>query len=109
MVKRVLRTLEGGTMGTAGDWMSAAFWGMLWAGWMMLWEIRRSEKNVRPVLSPADVVSRVFAGLGFGLGTTFRWRVFHWPLVLFIVAAFAGCAVFGRMARRRLVSDPENS
>jgi hypothetical protein len=97
-------------MGTAHDWMSAVFWGMLWAAGMMLWEaLSRSDKNIKPVLSPADVLSGVFAGLGFGLGTTFRWRVFHWPLVLFIVAAFAGCAVFGRLAKRRLVSDPENS
>ena len=97
-------------MGTAGDWMSAAFWGMLWAGGMMLWEaLSRSDKHVKPVLSLADVLSGIFAGLGFGLGTTFRWRAFHWPLVLFIVASFAGCAVFARMARRKLDSDPENS
>ena len=80
-------------MGTAGDWMSAAFWGMFWAGGMM---------------SLADVLSLIFGGLGFGLGTTFRWRAFHWPLVLFMVATFAGCAVFARMSRRKVRSDPEN-
>jgi len=97
-------------MGTAGDWMSAVFWGMLWAAGMMLLEARRrNAENIKPVLSLPEAFGVIFAGLGFGLGTTFRWKVFHWPLILFMVACVAGFWVFGSMAKRRLVSDSENS
>jgi hypothetical protein len=90
--------------------MSAAFWGMFWAGPMMLWEaLSRSDKHGKSVLSLQDVLSWIFAGLGFDFGTTFRWRVFHWPPVSFIVATFAGCTVFATLATRNLRSDPENS
>jgi hypothetical protein len=97
-------------MGTAGDWMSVVFWGMFWAAGMMLWEARRrNAENIKPVLSLPEVLGVIFAGLGVGLGTTFHWRVFHWPLILFMAACFAGLTVFGRIAKRRLVSDPENN
>src|SRR5580704_1826485 len=61
-------------MGTASDWMSAAFWGMFWAGGMLLFEVlSRSDKHIKPVLSFWDVLGWAFTGMGCGLGTTFRW------------------------------------
>jgi hypothetical protein len=79
-------------MGTASDWMSAVFWGMLWAAGMLL--LNRRTRRIKPALSLADVLAAVFFGLGFGLGITFHWRAFHWPLILFIVVTFVVGGVF---------------
>lgn len=93
-------------MGTANEWLWAAFWGMFWAGVMLLWEARsRSDKHIKPVLSLSDVLSCVFAGMGIALGTTFQLKVFHWPLIVFIVLSFVGGGIFARLAKRRLRLD----
>jgi hypothetical protein len=93
-------------MGTANDWMSAAFWGMFSAGGMLLWEVlTRSDKHIKPVLSFWDVLGWAFAGMGFGLGTTFRWKAFHWPLIVFIILSFVSSWIFGRLAKRKLHLD----
>ena len=48
----------GEVMGTARDWMSAAFWGMLWAAVPLLWEIlSRSDNHIKPILLLEDVLS----------------------------------------------------
>jgi len=93
-------------MGTANDWMSAAFWGMFWACGMLLLEVlSRSDKHIKPVLSLLDVLSLALLGMGVGLGTTFRWKAFHWPIIVFIGFSFAGGWIFGRLAKRKLHLD----
>jgi hypothetical protein len=93
-------------MGTENDWMWVAFLGMFWAGGMLLWEVlSRSDKHIKPVLSFLDVLSWAFAGMGFGLGITFRWKAFHWPLILFIILSFVGGGIFARLAKRKLHLD----
>ena len=93
-------------MGTASDWMSAVFWGMFWAAGMLLWEtLSRSDNHIKPILSLEDVLGWVLFGLFFGLGTTFPWKAFHWPLILFIVAALVGGMIFARLAHRKLSRD----
>jgi hypothetical protein len=69
-------------------------------GWRMLvWEaLSRSDKHIKPVLCFLDVLSWAFAGMGFGLGTTFRWKAFHWPLIVFIILSFVGGGIFARLA-----------
>jgi peptidoglycan/LPS O-acetylase OafA/YrhL len=85
-------------MGTASDWMSAVFWGIFWAGGMLLFEVQsRRTRHIKPLLSLVDVLAGVFLGLCFGLGITFRWKAFHWPLILFIVVTFVVGAVFARL------------
>lgn len=89
------------TSGDANDWMSVVFWGLFWGGGMLVWEtLSRSDKNIRPALSLADVLSWTLLGLGFGIGTTF-----HWPLIIFIAVAFVGGGVFARLAHRKLSHD----
>jgi|HubBroStandDraft_1064217.scaffolds.fasta_scaffold374933_2 hypothetical protein len=94
-------------MGTASDWISAAFWGVvLWGGWMLFWEAHsRRERNIKPLLSIMDVLGWTLAGLGFGIVTVFHWKAFHWPLILFLVATEAGAGIALRLARRKLRSD----
>jgi hypothetical protein len=98
-----------GTMGTASDWMSAVFWGMLWAGGMLLIDVlSRRTRHIKPALSLMDILAGAFFGLGFGLGTTFRWKALHWPLILFIVVTFVSGTVFARLATRKLRSEDES-
>jgi hypothetical protein len=93
-------------MGTASDWMWVAFYDLFWGGGMLVWEtLRKSDENIRPALSLADVLSWALLGLGFGIGTTFHWKAFHWPLVLFLVVAFVVGGVFARLGRRKLSHD----
>lgn len=93
-------------MGSANDWMSAVFWGLLEGGGLLVWEtLRRSEKNITPALSLADVLSWTLLGMAFGIGTTFHWKAFQWPLLPFIVLAFVGGAAFARLAHRKLNHD----
>lgn len=93
-------------MATASDWVSVAFWGLFWGGGMLVWEtLRRNDENIKPTLTLADVLSWTLLGLGFGIGTTFHWKAFHWPLILFIVIAFVGGGIFARLAHRKLSHD----
>jgi hypothetical protein len=86
--------------------MSAVFWGMFWAVGMLLWEtLSRSDKRIKPILSLENVLAWAFFGLFFGLGTTFRWKAFHWPLILFIIATFVGGGFFASLAKRKLSSE----
>ena len=88
-------------MGTAHDWSSAVFWGMFWAGGMLLWEtLSSSDRHIKPVLSAANIISLSFAGIAVGVGTTFRSEAFRWPIVLVIVGALLSCVFFGRLANR---------
>lgn len=88
-------------MGTPHDWSSAVFWGMFWAGGMLLWEtLSNSDRHIKPMLSVANIISLSFGGIAVGVGTTFRWEAFHWPVVLVIVGALLSCVFFARLANR---------
>jgi hypothetical protein len=88
-------------MGTASDWIWVAFGTVFYGGGMLLWEtIGRADSNVKPALSPRDVLSWTLGGLAFGLVTTFHWEAFHWPLVLLTVISFAVGVLAARWAKR---------
>lgn len=89
-------------MGTAQDWMSAIHWGMFFAAVMLLWGVlSRSDDHIKPILSLEDFVSIVCGGLGFGLCTMFKSKLFHWPLMPVIAVLAVVTFVFGRLARRK--------
>jgi hypothetical protein len=93
-------------MGTASDWTSAVFAGMFWAGTMLLWDFwRESDEHLKQVLSLANVLSLALLGLAFGIGTTFRRKAFHWPLILIVVVTFVCGVVFARLAKRKRGSE----
>jgi hypothetical protein len=88
-----------GLMGTAREWMSVAFYGSFWGGWMFLWE---RDTRIKSGLTFLYILGLSLASLGFGLIVTFRWRAFRLPLILVTGAFFVGAAVLGRSARRRV-------
>lgn len=83
---------------------------MFWGGGMLLWEaLSRSHKHIKPLVSLADVLCWAFLGLPFGLGITFGWRAYHWPLILFIAVAFVAGMAFARLAKRKIRSEGQPS
>ena len=91
-------------MGTASEWMSVAFSAIFWGGWMLLWGSPRTRDGIDSDLSLVYVLGLALASLGFGLGVTFHWRAFRWPLVLLTATTFVGATVLARLARRRVPS-----
>jgi hypothetical protein len=94
------------TMGTANDWIVVACAAIFWGGFMLLWEsLNRSDEHIKPAVSLVDVLLWAVAGLGFGIGTTFRWRAFHWPLILPMTATLAAFFILARLVRRKVRSS----
>lgn len=89
-------------MGTASEWMYAAFGGIFWGAGMFA--LREVGERVSSKLSFMYFLRLTLASLCFGLFFAFRWRAFHWPLVLltgvFIMGLVVGKFV-GRRARHR--------
>src|SRR5205809_8036691 len=93
------------SMGTARDWMEVLLSGALW-GMLFLYVSDRKSSNIKPTLSLLSTSFYAFAGLLFGLWSTFRWKAFRWPLILVTVSALVGFAVAGRLYRRASTSRP---
>ncbi len=94
-------------MGTERDWMSVAFFAIFWGGGMLVWEaLRKSDAHIKPALVFMDVLSWTLAGLCYGIGVTFRWQAFHWPLILLTVATFVG-GVFAAISARQKVRSTD--
>jgi hypothetical protein len=93
-------------MGTASDWMSAAFGAILWGAGMFA--LREVGERVSPKLSFMYFLRLTLASLLFGLLSAFHWRAFHWPLVLF-TGVFIMSLVVGKFVGRRPESPSANS
>jgi len=90
-------------MGTSSEWISVLL-RALWFPCLMLLSvfILRAKPLIRPALTPLNVLSSVFAGLFFGISTTFGWNAFRWPLVLLLAGSVIGILIFGKLAQRNL-------
>jgi|HubBroStandDraft_6_1064221.scaffolds.fasta_scaffold304120_2 hypothetical protein len=94
-------------MGSAKEWMSVLFLALLWGVVAPLSKIpKRRKAHITPVLDLADVLGWALMGLLIGLVTTFKWRAFHWPLILATVITFAGSGfVFSAPTNRKIQSS----
>jgi len=78
-------------MGTVSEWANVFVWGGLWAG--LVWWF--SRKKALAIYQPKGRTLKTawwgFAGLLFGILTTFHWeRAVHPPIVFVTVSALAG-------------------
>jgi hypothetical protein len=90
-------------MGTLSDWLKVAIASAAFPCCMLLAVFILSGKpHIKPNLTPLYLLSWVFAGLFFGIWTTFGWNAFRWPLVLSLVGDVVGIVVFGKLAKRSL-------
>jgi hypothetical protein len=90
-------------MGTSSDWISVLLRALWFPGLMLIAVLIFTGKgHVKPALTPLDFLSWVFAGLFFGISTTFGWNAFRWPLILLLVGSVIGIVVFGKLAQRNL-------
>jgi hypothetical protein len=94
-------------MGTSGDWISVLLEALWCPGFMLLgvW-ILKGNPQIRPILTPLYLLSSAFAGLFFGIWSTFGWNAFRWPLVSLLLGSAAGIVAFGKLAQRKLRSGP---
>jgi len=90
-------------VGTSSQWISVAI-AAVWFPALMILGPRffRIKSLIKPALTPLYFVSWVFVGLFFGIGTTFGWNAFRWPLVTLLVGCVIGIVVFGKLAQRNL-------
>src|SRR5271165_7621778 len=89
-------------MGSAQDWIEVASWGLFWGAAMALMSGPRiGPDGSRTGWSWADFVIWPLAGLACGIGTTFRWRALHGPLLFLMLAAFAAGTLTAKLAPLR--------
>ncbi|HZI57057.1 MAG TPA: hypothetical protein VFF39_09795 [Verrucomicrobiae bacterium] len=96
-------------MGTVNEWRDVLISGALWGSLMLLWELfsrRRGKEDPAPYLT---VVSWALAGLFYGLGVTFGFRVFRWPLVTIMAATIVALVFVGLIYRKKLKGSQDNS
>jgi hypothetical protein len=90
-------------MGTSSDWISVAIAAVWFPALMLLAVfILKAKPHIRPPLTPLYFLSWVFAGLFFGISTTFGWNALRWPLVLLLIGTVVGIVVFGKLAQRKV-------
>lgn len=88
-------------MGTVSEWTNVFVWGGIWAG-LTAWLFARNK-----TLAMFQFKGRIlkvalwtFAGLLFGILTTFHWqRAVHPPIVFVTVSALAGILAVRLSAR----------
>lgn len=89
-------------MGTAKEWIWVVCAATFFGGSMLYWEsLSRSDEHIKPAMSFVDVLGCAILGLFFGIGSTFRWRVFHWPLIVPMIATLAATVILGRLVKRK--------
>jgi hypothetical protein len=97
-------------MGTSSQWVSVAIAAVWFPAFMIIGPRFFGIKSLtKPALTPLYFVSWVFAGLFFGIGTTFGWNAFRWPLVTLLVGCVIGIVVFGKLAQRNLRDSAKTS
>ena len=90
-------------MGTMHEWLKVLFMGIFWGGSMALMNVSRN-----PVLNNRKgrilfALEWIFAGLLFGILTTFSFsQVLHPPLVFITVVTVAGMFISAFKSRNRL-------
>lgn len=92
-------------MGTTGDWLSVLLSGGFYGVAMGLWNTPQ-----KPAIGTRKswLVGWMFAGLLFGILSTFGWRrALHPPIVFVTVAACAGIFVLGLIHRSWTRNRPE--
>jgi drug/metabolite transporter (DMT)-like permease len=85
-------------MGTASEWMSAAFGAIL--GGAGMFALREVGERVSTKVSFMYFLRLTLASVCFGLFLGFRWRAFHWPHVLFTGVFIMGLVVSKFVGRR---------
>ncbi|HLK05074.1 MAG TPA: hypothetical protein VKT53_11600 [Candidatus Acidoferrum sp.] len=92
-------------MGTAGEWIEVVFATIFWGGWMLFWMTKKKKAAAETNAWWPNVVLWFFAGLCFGLTTTFHWRALRVPLVFVTVSSFACMLAAGWFAHPKNVDN----
>lgn len=82
-------------LGTVGNWIHAASYGVFWAFCMWIWDMGKAPY---PRLR-RSAAGFVVGGIAFGLFDSFGWRAFRFPLILVSLPALIIGLLLGRSAR----------
>ena len=96
-------------MGTVKEWREVFVSGALWGAFMWLWDLfspRSGSKHPAPYLS---LLTRAIAGFSYGLGVTFWFRAFHWPLVTVMGPTLIAMVLVLIIYRKELKSSQSDS
>jgi hypothetical protein len=86
-------------MGTIHDWIDVVIWGGFFGVAMALsGGLRKAPEGSKTGWSWVDGVSSALLGLFFGVGSTFRWRALHPPLVFILLLAIGGTVAIRMLA-----------
>jgi hypothetical protein len=89
-------------MGTIGNWVHAASYGVFWALCWWVWDMGQKPY---PELR-RSAAGCLLTGFAFGLWETFGWRAFRFPILFVIVPAAILGLLLGWSARSKLSADP---
>lgn len=85
--------------------LSACLWGVYWTVGMIVFDVwQRRAKDIKPIVSLAEIVQLACIGFLVGIGMTFRSHTFHWSLVPLAVFALAGAVISGKIHKRKVRS-----
>jgi hypothetical protein len=96
-------------MGTVKEWREVLVSGALWGGLMMLWQvfIRRSSGKA-PALY-LNLLALALGGFFYGLGVTFGFRAFRWPLVTIMAPTIIAFVLVSIIYAKKLKSSQSDS
>lgn len=96
-------------MGTIKEWREVLLSGALWGLFMMLWGLfnrRSGNKHPAPYL---NLLRWAIGGFAFGLGATFGFRAFYWPIISLMGPAISAMALVSIIYGKKLKSSQSNS
>jgi hypothetical protein len=96
-------------MGTVKEWREVLVSGAFWGSFMMLWDVfscRSSSKHPAPYV---NLLRWAIAGFFFGLGVTFGFRAFQWPLITVMGPTIIAMVLVSIIYRKKLKSSESNS
>lgn len=94
-------------MGTIKEWRDVLVSGALWGSLMMLWNVLSpGSRHPAPYL---NLLRWAIGGFGFGLGATFGFRAFRWPLITVMAPTIIAMVLVLIVYRKKLKSSQSNS
>ena len=96
-------------MGTVHEWREVLVSGASWGSLMMLWDVFGRRSGSKHPARYLNLLSWALAGFCFGLGVTFGFRAFHWPLITAMGPTIVAMVLVSIIYRKILNSSQSNN
>jgi len=95
-------------MGTVKEWREVLLSGAFWGSFMLLWDVFSRPSARKGPARYLNLLGLALAGFFFGLGVTFGFRVFRWPLITVMGPTMIAMVLVGIVYRKILKSSQSN-